>query len=230
MITIAQWDTEHFGFKVGNLTFDGDITQESINQARIEAKAKGYDLLYIKGVNIPEKYIDEKLKLVDEKVIYAQSKLDSFEFATCAVSALKKPLSDDLLQLAYESGKYSRYILDEKLPSSVFPTLYRLWMEKSLSGEIADDVLVIQKDGKQVGMLTYKIENNVYEIGLVAVSPKYAGNGVGTSLMQSFLSIVEKSSEIEVATQKHNSVACHYYEKNGFKVKSITNIYHLWIK
>lgn len=230
MITTVQWDTDCFGIKIGNLTFDGDVTAESINQACIEASAKEYDLLYIKGVSIPEELLDQNLKLVDEKVIYAQKKIGLSKFEPCTISVLYNPLSDNLLQLAYESGKYSRYRLDEKLPPTVFPTLYKLWMEKSLSGDIADDVLVIQQDDKLVGMLTYRIENNVYDIGLVSVLPKYAGKGVGTSLMQSFLSIAEKDSEIEVATQKHNSVACHYYEKNGFKVKSITNIYHLWIR
>lgn len=230
MITIAQWDTDNLGLKIGNLTFETEISAQSISEARLEAKAEGYDLLYIKGVHIPTEFLCDNLALIDEKTIYIQQKKESFKYNSCTVSALNTNLSEDLLQLAYESGKYSRYNLDKNFPPSTFPTLYKQWIVNSLKGEIADDVLVVQKDGKSIGLLTYQVVKNVYVIGLVAISPQYAGKGIGTCLMQSFLSNVKTGSEIEVATQRQNSIACHFYEKNGFNVKSTTNIYHFWIK
>ena len=64
-------------------------------------------------------------------------------------------------------------------------------------------------------MLTYKKEENCVDIGLIAVNPTVAGRGVGSKIMQTFLSKFEAGTHIEVATQKRNAVACRYYEKNG---------------
>lgn len=229
MITTAQWDTENFGIKVGNLSFEGEITAEKLCKIREIAQKDDYDLLYIKGGKIPAGFLDNNLLLADQKVVYSKCIMEQSE-ACDAVSVLHHPLSEDLLSLAYESGKYSRYRLDSQLPLHIFPTLYRLWMSRSLSGEIADNVLAIQDGKKNIAMLTYKYSDGVYDIGLVAVSPDYAGKGVGSKLMKSFFAMLEPGSEVNVATQKQNSVACHYYEKNGFTVKSITNIYHLWVR
>lgn len=230
MITTAQWDTDNFGIKVGNLTFQDCITVDTIKEARAEAQLKGYDLLYIKNVDIPVELLDERLFLADEKVVYTQhiSEIQIVDDET--ISVFHQSLSEDLLALAYESGKYSRYRLDGKLPLCVYPTLYSQWISNSLSGELADDVLTIQKDGYCVGLLTYKKSDEKYDIGLVAVSPDFSGKGLGTKLMQSFLSQVELGAEVEVATQKHNVAACRYYERNGFVIKNITKIYHLWVK
>lgn len=79
-------------------------------------------------------------------------------------------------------------------------------------------------------MLTYKNDGSLYDIGLVAVAPDQAGKGIGTQLMQALFRRLGAGTVVDVATQKRNLLACRYYEKNGFKVKSIQNIYHLWIK
>jgi ribosomal protein S18 acetylase RimI-like enzyme len=34
---------------------------------------------------------------------------------------------------------------------------------------------------------------------------------------------------VEVATQKANEGACRFYNAIGFEIKSIVNVYHLWI-
>lgn len=232
MIQLVQWDTDNFGFKVGNLVPDADITKEWLDAELLEARNQGYELLYLKGGSIPEELMSENILLADEKVVYQQDiRPSDSHFSDANVVSIKNcELSDELLALAYESGKYSRYNIDKKLPSSVFKTLYRLWMERSLNGTIATDVLGFCQSDCCDGMLTYKKEENCVDIGLIAVNPTVAGRGVGSKIMQTFLSKFEVGTHIEVATQKRNAVACRYYEKNGFEVKSVTNIYHIWLK
>lgn len=36
-------------------------------------------------------------------------------------------------------------------------------------------------------------------------------------------------SVIYFVTQKANKLACKFYEKNEFTIKSVENIYHIWI-
>lgn len=232
MIVPARWDTDNFYIKVGNLIAEGGLNKSFLLREMAHAREEHYDLLYLKGVNLPCDCLSENVILADEKVVYVQvnsgreTPVDDERVA----SALNSPLTEELLQLSYESGKYSRYRLDENFPKSVFDTLYRLWIVRSLNGEIATDVLVYSEGGHVLGVLTYKINENEAEIGIVAVSPEAAGKGIGSKLMQSFLSRMALGVKISVATQKRNRVACHYYEKNGFHIESVTNVYHLWIK
>ena len=232
MIELARWDTENFHIKVGNLIAHPGIDRSRLLQEMARAKDEHYDLLYLKGVNLPCDCLSENVILADEKVVYIQTKNhEDSHFEDCHVaSVLNCPLTEELLELAYESGKYSRFHLDANLPESVYLTLYRLWIERSLKGEIATDVLVYRENGHVLGVLTYKINADAVDIGIVAVSSKAAGKGIGSKLMQSFLSRMADGTKISVATQKRNRIACHYYDKNGFRVESVTNIYHLWIR
>ena len=229
MIELAKWDSENFGIKVGNVIPTESISEVWLDGIMSDARRDGYNMLYLKGITLPEKMLSDNIVLADEKVIYAQITKNSCSYDEHVISILNKELSDELLALAYESGKYSRYNLDGKFQKHVFPTLYKQWMGRSLSGEIATEVLGYVDSGRCCGMLTYKVEDNNVDIGLVAVSPEMAGKGIGSKLMHSFLSHLNLGTRVEVATQKRNTVACHYYEKNGFVVDSITNVYHIWL-
>lgn len=185
MIVPARWDTDNFYIKVGNLIAEGGLNKSFLLREMAHAREEHYDLLYLKGVNLPCDCLSENVILADEKVVYVQvnsgreTPVDDERVA----SALNSPLTEELLQLSYESGKYSRYRLDENFPKSVFDTLYRLWIVRSLNGEIATDVLVYSEGGHVLGVLTYKINENEAEIGIVAVSPEAAGKGIGSKLM-----------------------------------------------
>ena len=231
MIELVQWDSENFNVKVGNLMLTDELSEQSLLKAIKQAKDKEYDLLYLKGCELQTSWLSDKLLLADQKVVYYQTiKTHPMYHSENVISLLGKPMTKELLQLSYESGKYSRYHLDKNFSPSVFETLYRLWMEHSLSGDIATDVLAYQENGQVLGMLTYKRNKEEVDVGIVAVNPHVAGKGIGSQLMRDFLSRFNVGTKICVATQKCNTVACHYYEKNGFQQKSITNIYHIWLR
>ena len=229
MITLVEWDSENLGIKVGNLFTDGNLSKEWFEEEISEAKRMQYDLLYLKGVSLPENLLSENIFLADEKVVYSLTINSVTSFDDHCYSIINSGITAEILSLAYESGKFSRFKVDEKLSRHVFNTLYKLWIVRSLNGEIATDVLGYMEEGHCKGILTYKVKEGVVEIGLVAVTPDMAGKGIGSKLMQSFLSRFEQGTRIEVATQKRNEVACHFYEKNGFTVDYTTKIYHVWI-
>lgn len=232
MIELAKWDTDNFGLKIGNLKLYAVSDLSTLKKNISYAKHEGYDLLYLKGVDLPNDYLSDKIILADEKVIYTLSLSDKIRpdvQDSHVISILHHPLTDELLRLSYESGKYSRYHLDKRLPGYVFATLYRLWMKRSLNGEIATDVLAYIENGCIQGILTYHQTVDAVTIGIVAVNSQVSGLGIGSKLMQAFLSRLSVGTRVNVATQKRNEVACHYYEKNGFHVDSITNIYHIWL-
>lgn len=231
MVELAKWDTDNFGFKTGNLYIAEEIDADVFSKELENAKRCGYKLLYLKGVDVPKQCLSENVRLVDEKVVY--SKLNthrlSSETNSNVVSILGEEMTEGLFGLACLSGKYSRYRLDEKLPLKVFPTLYRLWMERSLNGTVATDVFAYREQGQTLGMLTWKLDGDTVHIGLVATAEKVGRKGIGTALMTSLFQRVGEGVKISVATQKANVPACLFYEKNGFSVESSTKIYHIWI-
>lgn len=231
MIEYLSWDSDNFGIKVGNLVFLDKVNEYSLHEAIHEAMKMDYDLLYVKGVSIPSSLLSDKIKLVDEKVIYTQKTDLTHQsyFDNNVDSILQQPLSKELLELAYESGKYSRYKIDERLPESVYLNLYRLWIERSLKGEIATDVLAYKSDGIIKGFITYLKKESLVEIGLISTSPDMVRIGIGSKLIKCCLSNFPEGTMFSVATQKRNEVACRFYEKNGFSISSIEKIYHLWV-
>lgn len=64
------------------------------------------------------------------------------------------------------------------MPSSVFETLYGLWIKRSLNGEIATDVLGYVDNGRILGILTYRQKENEATIGIIAVDSQASGHGV----------------------------------------------------
>lgn len=233
MITFAQWDSDNFGIKVGNAVLkDSYVGHSTLDQIVAKAHDQKYDLVYAKDCYIEPELLCDKVILADEKVIYCQTIFDPsrFKIDENVISVIHRPLNDNLLRLSVRSGMFSRYKVDPNLPDGVFETLYRLWIEKSLSGALASDVLAYCIDDVEKGMLTFKNNGNTTEIGLVAVDADCSGCGVGSRLMNTFLSKCNAGAKVEVATQRRNHGACHFYEKNGFVVQRIINIYHIWLK
>ena len=82
-----------------------------------------------------------------------------------------------------------------------------------------------------MGMITLKFSKNAGHIGLFAVSKSAQSKGYGSSLINACVNevIVKQLQRLEVPTQMGNVGACHFYEKSGFSIKSITNTYHFWL-
>lgn len=53
MIVPARWDTDNFYIKVGNLIAEGGLNKSFLLREMAHAREEHYDLLYLKGVNLP---------------------------------------------------------------------------------------------------------------------------------------------------------------------------------
>lgn len=242
-ISDAKWDSDNFKIKVGHVILENaeNICMELII-ARLKeiiflGKKEQYKLLYFKcpsNILISERILPEaKIVLADTKVIYSK-RLVSQNINNAIDGVLncqETEVNDDLLCLAFESGKYSRFKLDVNFPSGVFEKMYTTWMERSIKKEIADEVLVYKDQNSTLGMLTYSASKECLTIGLIAVDNNHQGKHIGSKLMTSLESIAYSSglNRIEVATQKANLPACRFYEKNNFTIKESIIIYHIWL-
>lgn len=230
MIELASWDTEHFGLKVGYLKFDTNPSNEAIQQEMEIAKCKGYDVLYLMGVNLPDNILNENFVHVGAKVEYTRTVHTTPNISNIHVeSILHNKLDARLLSMALQSGAYSRFYTDKKFPLNVFLTLYMTWITDSLSGKIATDVIAYIDNNRVEGFITYAQKGNQVAIGLLDVEKEVKCKGIGSILVQSLISRLPIGTKISVATQSTNTGARHFYEKNGFLLTSVTNIYHIWL-
>lgn len=230
------WDSEFFDLRVGRISIKNGFPIELLTSEIEKAREEGYELLYVflsKNQNLTNQFLtDNNGKLVDKKVIYELtiSKVQSNKHIE--VEDYKEvELHSELLNLAYLSGRCSRFLLDEKITENLFKKLYKEWIIKSLSGKLADKVFVAKDKNQIIGFVTLKIKNGVGEIGLIAVSEKAQGKKVGTKLMDACVHYLHENSieTLIVSTQIINNHACGFYENYGFTVKSITTVYHFWM-
>lgn len=136
-----------------------------------------------------------------------------------------------LYELAYQSGKYSRFKVDAAFGEENFKRLYRQWIDNSLSGQAADATFVYVVDAAIRGFITVQQKQSVATIGLMATDRSVRGQGIGRLLMDRAKHYARSSSAVrlDVATQKNNTRACRFYERNGFVVQSEVNVYHIWL-
>lgn len=225
-IKYLPWDSENFGFKVGKFKIN-DLKCFSWNSFYKEVQANSYKLVYL--ISPIKLDIDA---FYDCKLTYHKIKgSTSLEKNSHIFSYKGKTLSNQLFNLAFESGKYSRYYLDDQFPNDKFKLLYGKWLDNSLRTDYASDVLVYMIKDKAVGLLTYKISDKQSSIGIIATESDCQGHGIGASLMKHYEAILPKSIEtLNVVTQGVNHVARNFYEKFGYTIAESCYVYHIWFK
>ena len=93
-----------------------------------------------------------------------------------------------------------------------------------------DDMRIIVKDNKDIGVTTFYEENNEYVVGLIMVDPELQGSGIGTKIISEYIDIAkEDKKRIIIKTYKLNP-AKRLYERLGFKIYKEDNTHvHLEI-
>lgn len=221
-IKYLEWDSEFFGLSIGSIKIENecDFCPED---------AKKFDLVYVFSQNESLNF-----KLVDQKITYKildlQTK-DISDFSETQFYSHNDTAYRDLLNLALQSGEYSRFKIDPYFKNSEFVRLYTEWLNKSINKTLASHIIIKKDNEKIVGFATLtKKSQSLADIGLVAVDKDYRGRGIAKEIILKSI-ILAKSlgyEEIQVVTQLDNIPANILYKKCGFEKHSIINIYHHW--
>ena len=229
MVEKLIFDSNCFNLNIGKIEINSDDEFSKLNPL-----LNDYDLVYV----FSRKLIPSIAKhLIDKKVILTLNINDSNDSFLTFEPEIKSSDEvdfdyDQILNLAYASGEFSRFKLDKNLDNKYFRKLYKIWIDDSLNKKIANDVLIFSEFKKNLGLMTYKISDSKSIIGLISVDENSQGKGIGKRLIKNLCKITNKLNlnKIEVATQLDNIQALNFYKKCGFEITSITYIYHLWPK
>ena len=226
MIRLLEWDTAFFGFKIGAV----DVS--SLSEVAV-CELERFDLVYIFAQK-KETKISYDLFLADEKRTYLKKIQEPLMLMDKNIfSVVPSEIADvKLLDLTYQAGAYSRFKLDNGFPEGSFKKLYKSWINKSVSRNIAKEVLVYKtKDYECAGLITLGLKNDKPDIGIIAVDKAVRGIGIGSKLIHAaewWALNKQQINEIQVVTQGANIHACKFYERQGYSLKTKLFIYHWW--
>lgn len=224
-LTKLEWDTDFFGENVFSIkTSSVELIQDSIESLPQNS------LLYIfSGKDLPsyEKFLVDK-KVTFETLLDTSTKdlniLNGISFYS------KTPLSkEELVFLAVESSKHSRYRVDPKISNDKVDELYTKWIDKTIGNMSYHEILAVERDGHIAGMIAVKMTSDCHYIELVAVHPSYYRQGIAGKLINACFqnALRQDIRKVSVVTQLDNLEACGLYRKYGFEIDNVKYLYHL---
>ncbi len=234
---MLEWDSGVFGFAVARI---GEIEdRETLKAAIGSARRNDVRLAYLQTDDSRVARDAETLGglLVSERVTFARSvSRDWNPRVRSANSALKVETwrgttpTPEMIQLARDAGRYSRFRLDPKIPTKVFEKIYDAWIINSLNGKIADEVMVTLDGSTVSGLVTVGRKNGRADIGLLAVCARSRGRGLGKALVEASLdwAVRHDISDAQVVTQGANVGACRLYESCGYTIERSEHVFHFW--
>jgi dTDP-4-amino-4,6-dideoxy-D-galactose acyltransferase len=223
-----DWDSDFFGYEVWEI--NGEPGASELKEQLEEMKKQGIALVYVLSKNdldLPGK----EITLVDRKVLYGKKPGPAADPVTGIESYPAGSDYQELLPLALASGLYSRFHTDPHFQNREFERMYEEWIKHSVDRTIANEVLVCREGGQTLGMVTISKNGNSARIGLIAVAEGQRGKQIGSRLVQASeaFALENNCNYLDVYTQQDNRSACSFYEKNGFHIDAVTNIYHSWL-
>ena len=231
--TPLEWDSEFFGFPVGEI----DLRQGCGDLAalRDEIASSGYRLCYVLTHDADGDATAAAIgaTLVDRRTLMQRS-LDHRSVEDRRDSEEDFASSTDLARvrsLALQSAEFSRFRTDHRMPPDAWLRMYERWADNSMSGTMADAVLVARINGDVVGVLTVSSREDLGKIGLFAVDAAARGRGLGAALLARGAAWFARRGcqSVLVVTQGDNIGAQRVYERAGYVIAAVTNVDHLWL-
>ncbi|PQA96353.1 dTDP-4-amino-4,6-dideoxy-D-galactose acyltransferase [Chryseobacterium piscicola] len=230
-LTKLEWDSNFFSKNIAELHImnDDDLKNPELNNNQ-------YDLIVSKqnqDSHVEIEGLEETFR--ETKVVFSKHLSENIcENAQEIFDTDYLPKEDEyFFQLAYESGKHSRFLLDPRFGEKKFKELYKLWVINSLNKTFAVKIFYTKDENLgATGFVTVQQSGNTAKIGLIATHPLLQGKGIGRCLLQKAENYCLENEIItmDIPTQEQNVGACNFYQKMGYAVKERVILKHFWKK
>ncbi|AUD64585.1 hypothetical protein BK011_02405 [Tenericutes bacterium MZ-XQ] len=229
-----DWDSRNLGLETYELQLKQDLNAVSINE--IKSIWNSADLLYIKNNTknrLNSRFIGEETSAImyDTNISFVLNLKNSVQFRVDDYSdftyAIESELNIELNDFINFSD--SRFIMDIRLKNRMKSNIYIDWIKNSFNIE-NKKFLIIRKKNEVLGFILYHVIDDSITIELISVKSGYHNQKIGSNLIDYLkrFAIDSNIAFIHVGTQISNIFAINFYMKNGFFVKSTTDVYHWW--
>jgi dTDP-4-amino-4,6-dideoxy-D-galactose acyltransferase len=232
-----DWDSQFFGRRIARAAVFC-LTEQSIAEIDEWCGTHGIECLYFLAGSTdqrtPRLAQESGFRFVDIRVTLDLRNLESCGTRDTATdvtirNAVEGDL-DALKALARRSHRDSRFYYDGNFSVEQCDELYETWIEKSCRGW-AQNVLIATNHGDVEGYISCHVANaGAGQIGLVGVSEKARGRGLGRELLINAIRwfSAEGVEVVTVVTQGRNVGAQRLYQRCGFTTRSVELWFHRW--
>ncbi len=238
IIENLTWDSEFFGFPIGQFETHQLKDEDQLRLALTWARDRGLRCLYFQAhpddgatVTLVEKH---GFHLVDVRLVLARAlpaRLEAPDTDKIRITPPKEAEIERLAEIAAQISHVSRFAFDQNFGLAQAEALYRLWIQKAMAG-YADAVWVARQPlhDEAMGFVTGTLRDKTASLQLIGVHSNYQGQGVGKALVDAALywAQTQGASHMQVITQARNVPAQQLYQKKGFLTISVMLYYHKW--
>lgn len=231
-----DWDTDFFGVSSGRIVLNDRLTDEDKILVKEFFSQNQFTVIYNEN-NLAENntWLGEETvaSLTDVNVQFSKKALQFSTVLNEEVSISNQlAASEEILAIAEESFKYSRFFNDPYLDKEKSNKVYWNWVKSSF-GKEEKYFVQYMPDGKCQGFILFSVNDSAIVIELIAVKKTTIQKGIGSQLLQSleaYAKVLSTIEEIKVGTQINNIEAVRFYTKNGYIYQSTSSVYHHWNK
>ncbi len=236
-----EWDARFLGCGVARIVEPVDPFATRLPVTLEALRAESVKLVYCSATRPFPDELAVRLgaQPVSRRAVYeAPMDADSFSDAPTGLDTVRAVRSDEarthdeeFVALALQAGEYSRFNVDPRIPYEKFHEMYSAWIRKSLSGELAEQVLIVSMDNAIAAMVTVYARNKTGQIGLLSVASRYRRRRLGQALVSAAHRWYRQKGCLlaRVVTQGENEAACALYESCGYSRESLQYVYHIWL-
>jgi dTDP-4-amino-4,6-dideoxy-D-galactose acyltransferase len=232
---LLAWDTDFFGFRIGRARANR-LTAKSAAVLLDWADTCGLRCLYLGAdpacsltLNVAYasgfKFVDFRLDLaISLERIQPSPKPRAFQ----AVVSADIP---SLVRIARLAHTDSRFFKDAGFSRERAANLYAEWIRRDFR-ENHIFTIAAPNDNEPTNYITCQLDttSRTGRIGLLAVSKRVQGRGIGRRLLVGALSWLSSRGcqHVQVATQGSNLAAQRLYQTAGFSIEEAVTTYHRW--
>lgn len=220
-----------------------DFGQDSSEQQELESVLHSQDkAFFFTKIPVTCPYVLRKLlisgfQVVDINVTLERKpkSLAKSKGSGCIVRIAYPEECEAVMEIAETCFTRTRFHQDPKIPKNLANTIKRKWVENYFTGERGECILVAEVSGKPAGFLAIinmqTSNQTVRIIDLIGVHPEFQGRGIGTKMVDFFISdSVGRCDLLRVGTQIINLSSLHLYERAGFCISDSTYVLHAHVR
>jgi len=186
-ISISALDEERFGIRVARAF---DVRQDDLVNVQGFCEDNRVDLVIAKcpcsDINTVHAMEQDGFCFMDTLIYYSKATSEKLPVVSGTIRPFIQEDVDTLKKIAHSAfrGYLNNYQADQRLDRTACDEVYPSWTEHScMSSDMADEVLVVEKDCSIAGFLTLKVQGDEVCGPLLCVAPRFQSMSLSRSLM-----------------------------------------------